>query len=188
MNDKQLNQCIINIATGSRKDLKDLYDAFDRVVFLYALSIVKDYHLAEDVMQETFLSIMKYASSYQNKSKPKAWIFTIAKNACLQALEKSHSNELNNDGIETRFSYDEGLTKEGLNTIESLNILSTIERQIISLYIFGGFKQTEIARLLDIPYLTVRSKYSYAIRKLKQFYNLRRDDNDTQINCKDINM
>jgi len=45
-----------------------------------------------------------------------------------------------------------------------------VEREIVSLYVFSGVRQTEISKMLSMDYITVRSHYAYAIRKLKRFY------------------
>ena len=60
---------------------------------------------------------------------------------------------------------------------EALNRLKDIERQIVVLYIYAGFTQKEISKLLDIPYIKIRSMYGYAIRKLKVFYGGECDEN-----------
>ena len=46
--------------------------------------------------------------------------------------------------------------------------LSETEREIISLYLFGGLKQTDIARIMGMPYIKVRSLYGYALKKLRK--------------------
>ena len=49
-----------------------------------------------------------------------------------------------------------------------MNILNDTERQIVILHSVSGFKHEEISSLLDIPFSTVRSKYSRALKKLKK--------------------
>lgn len=68
---KSLDIYIRNIAYGNRESLRALYDEYSRPIFLYALSIVKDHQTAEDVMQETFLNVLKYAASYKRQGSAK---------------------------------------------------------------------------------------------------------------------
>lgn len=54
MTNKQLDLCICEIATGNREALRQLYDEFKNPIFLFDLSILKNYQAAEDVEQDTF--------------------------------------------------------------------------------------------------------------------------------------
>lgn len=65
MTNKQLDLCICEIATGNREALRQLYDEFKNPIFLFDLSILKNYQAAEDVEQDTFLNIMQSACKYR---------------------------------------------------------------------------------------------------------------------------
>jgi DNA-directed RNA polymerase specialized sigma24 family protein len=54
--------------------------------------------------------------------------------------------------------------------LAALQILTKQEREIVSLYVYAGFSQVEIAKELQIPYVKVRSQYGYAIKKLRAYY------------------
>lgn len=178
MNSAELNECINSIAHGNRTALKDLYDQYKKQIFLYAFSITKNHHLSEDIMQDTFINIIKYAQKYVSRSdtitNPKAWLFSIAKNQSIKAMKKSHQRELEDidDFEEVLITYDslEQIT-ETVDSVEALKNLEPIELQIVSLYVYGELKQTEIAEVLKLPYSQIRSKYAYAIKKLKKYYN-----------------
>ena len=51
---------------------------------------------------------------------------------------------------------------------DAVQKLTTTERDILSLYIFAGLKQIEISKIMNIPYVKVRSHYKYAIQKLRK--------------------
>lgn len=162
---------INKIAKGDKEAMKELYEKYRKPVYMYALSIVRDSTIAEDVMQDVFVSIMQnsFASPIKNE---KAWIFTIARNRAIQVSEKEkREKDLLLINEETRLEYyDE---RDPLSEIEALTILNSFERQIVVLYIYCGFSQKEIAKITNRPYISIRSKYGYAIRKLKRFYEER---------------
>ncbi len=54
--------------------------------------------------------------------------------------------------------------------IQAMNHLEELERTIVILYLVVGMKQTEIAKCVRLPYHTVRSKYRYAIKKLRRYF------------------
>lgn len=168
----ELDLCIKRLAEKDKDYLSKLYHEMNKPIFLFALSIVKDYALAEDVSQETFIRIMAYAHTYRLGTNPMAWIFKISRNVINDALKKSkHETSLDMESliaaIDMTGEQDEPYHIESL---EALEILDPIEREIVSLYVYSGLKQTEIAKVLGLPYLKVRAKYGYAIAKLKKYY------------------
>lgn len=177
MNDKQIDLCIQRISLGDENAFQTLYDEFHKPIFLFALSIVKDRSLAEDVVQEVFLNLLTYFDTYQLGTKPKSWIYSIARNASVAALKKYPkklfiSFDEVEEAVEANDTNDlyENNSVDGL---EALSVLMPIEREIVFLYVFAGFHQPEIAKILRIPYISVRSKYGYAIKKMKRYYIFR---------------
>ena len=65
---------ILRIAEGDTAALEVLYRQTSASVYGFALSILRDPTAAEDVMQDTFVSVMQSASSYQPSGKPMAWL------------------------------------------------------------------------------------------------------------------
>lgn len=57
---------------------------------------------------------------------------------------------------------------DSITVREAIQKLTEIEKEILSLYIFAGLKQIEIAKVLQFPYVKVRSHYKYAIQKLRK--------------------
>lgn len=174
LNESELSDYINRIANGDRTALKQFYDKYRKPIFWFAFSITKNHHLAEDAMQNTFIDIMKCAASVASNIKyPKEWLFTIVKNQSIKLIKKEHWKELENidDLSEILITYDnlEHIT-DPIEEIESLKCLDPVELQVVVLYIYGGIKQTEIANILNLPYINVRSKYYCAVKKLKKFY------------------
>lgn len=173
MTGKQLDLCINEIATGNREALRQLYDEMKNPIFLFALSLVKNYQLAEDVEQETFLKIMQSARNYRPGTNAKAWIFSIVRNCCIDSMKANNkciSIDIESLSAIPAENNEIENTENALVAIEALSSLSADEQMIVSLYLYAGLKQTEIAKILSIPYLSVRSKYGYAIKKLKQYF------------------
>ena len=79
---------ILRVAQGDTQAFSELYLRVHKAVYGFALSIVKNQHDAEDVMQDTFLKVDAAAGSYQSKGKPMAWVLTIARNLALEKLRE----------------------------------------------------------------------------------------------------
>ncbi len=160
---------IRKIAAGEAGALRSLYERIHPAVYGYALSLIKNTHDAEDILQETFLSIHRAAGDYQPSGKPMAWIFTIAKNHALMKLRSRAKEEpLPETPIEDTAAFAQIKSIEARAVLlAALKTLSDEERQIVSLYCVAGLKNREIAALMDLPLGTVLSKYSRALKKLR---------------------
>lgn len=166
----ELDRCLLGIAQGDPAALEALYHSTSASIYSFALSILKNTHDAEDVLQDCYLKIYAGAERYRSSGKPMAWILTITRNLCYQKLrERQKIADLPQEDWELWLAGNEGLSQEDRVVIrQCMELLSDEERQIVSLHAVAGFRHREIAELLSLPLATVLSKYHRAIKKLKQ--------------------
>ena len=80
-------QLIMNIARGDRDALAEVYLQHKGAVYAFALSILRQAHAAEDVMQETFLQLWNAAGTYVPRGQSALpWLLGITKNTALKHL------------------------------------------------------------------------------------------------------
>lgn len=170
-NTKQLDNWIAAIAGGDTDALAHLYQETSASVYAYALSVLKNSHDAEDVLQDCYLSVWTAADSYRSSGKPMAWILTIAKNKCLKILRsRSRTEALPEEDWKDSLAFATEMTAEDKVVLQQcMENLSDTERQIVVLHAVSGFKHRQIAELLDLALPTVLSKYHRAIKKMKAF-------------------
>ena len=164
-----LEKCINDISIGDKDALSTLYNLTKTSVYGFALSILKNWHEAEDVLQEVYVKIYENASFYQANGKPLAWILTITKNLSLMKLRKN-KNHVDLDELHEVLT-DYKHVSEAENQILLKTVFEHItdeERNILILHSVSGFKHREIAKMLEIPLTTVLSKYHRAIKKIKK--------------------
>ena len=167
---QSLEQCIIDAVNGSEEALKCLYQNYSSAMFKFALSIVKNYNLAEDVMQDVFVNLIQYGQNSKIRN-PKSWLFTIVRNQSLKVLK-------NTDKIVSLEDYHLDSAKDSvsdyinnsLENIEAFKCLDETELQIITLCVYGEFTQLQVSKILGLSYMKVRAKYNYAVKKLRKFY------------------
>lgn len=144
-----------------------LYIKLKKPIFILSLSLVNDYHMAEDMMQETFIKVINNNEKFSKGSNAKAWIYTIARNTSLNYL-KTRKNEVLKEEIITqdnKNSCEEVLSSmEFLRMIEPLNLE---EKQIVALRLSCNLGYFQISKILNISVVNLRKKYSRAIKKLK---------------------
>lgn len=165
---KVLDSLIYKIAGGETEAMEEFYTLTKSSVYGFALSIVKNHELAEDIMQDTYIKIYGYANGYLSQNKPMAWILTIVRNLSITRIKHKSENSLTLEDAWVSIGEDfseSSLDKMILNKI--MNLLSNEERQIIILKVVVGFKHREISEFLGLPLSTTLSKYYRTLSKLK---------------------
>ena len=157
------------VGQGDPEAFEVLYRSTEKAVYALALSILRNPHDAEDIVQETYLKVRAAAHLYVPQGKPLAWLFTITKNLCRDLLRGQSRTEAAPDGAEDdlRFSYVSDPT-DRLVLEAALKALGDEERQVVLLHAVSGLKHREIAQDLGLPLSTVLSRYNRALKKLKR--------------------
>ena len=96
MQSRQLEDSIEKLQKGDTSQLDVIYRETSKQVFAAAIALVKDYALAEDVMQETYIRFLQGINSYRMGSSPVSYLLTVCKNVSLNIL-KHRSYEVNVD-------------------------------------------------------------------------------------------
>lgn len=163
-----LDLCISKISRCDEFALEELYRSFAKPIYRFSLMTIGDPMLAEDAMQETFIRIMSYSGTYKLGTNARAWIFRIAKNTCMDVLNKKMTTT--DDEVMAQIPEEHQIDDVTENIVlrEAVARLTPVEREILSLHIYSGLKQTEIASVMKMSYIKVRSHYKYAIQKLRK--------------------
>ncbi|MCH7512620.1 MAG: sigma-70 family RNA polymerase sigma factor [Bacteroidetes bacterium] len=152
--------------------------------FAYRLTFDEDD--AKDLVQDTYLKAFRFIESFQEGTNAKAWLFRILKNNFIndfrkkskepskvdyQEVESYYNSDDVNKSITTDLRVDTLKDMMGDEVSTALNTLDVDFRTVIILCDLEGFKYDEMARILDIPIGTVRSRLHRARNLLRE--NLR---------------
>jgi len=144
---------------------EEIYALYSPKIFRVCMGYVNNSEQARDLTQETFISVWQNLSSFKNQSKISTWIFRIATNNCLKAIEKS--KRIKTEDIPAHLLYEHQETKqEKVDFLYScIAQLEETERIIISL-VLEDLPQAEIAAVLGISHANVRVKVHRIKEKL----------------------
>lgn len=138
---------------------------------------------AKDLVQDTYLKAYRFIDSFQKGTNAKAWLFRILKNSFINDYRKKSKEpgKVDYQEVETFYNSDEvdrqitpDLRVDALQNMigdEISNALNSLEvdfRTVIILCDLEGFKYEEMAKILDIPIGTVRSRLHRARQLLKE--------------------
>lgn len=172
-NSTAVNDCekaMKEVADGDIAALSQLYQKYNKTVYLIAYAIVKDFSLAEDIMQETFLRVNQKAATYQSGTNLKAWIFSIARSIALNTQAKSKKESVTCELPESLGSDVADKAILNIDFTRAIECLDEQEKTIVILKIGENLRHSEIAKILDISAGDCRMKYSRAIKKMKRYY------------------
>lgn len=171
MTSRECENCLSDVLSGKTGGLQQIYESYYSAVFALSLSILNDYHKAEDVAQEVFLKIWSGADSYKFSSNPKAWIMGITRNLSIDFLRKSKHEmpdeavgDIGNDGN----ACIDDLVTSRMELEQALQHLPDIERQIFVMHFAGDISYLFISRILKIPLATVAWKCSHGVKAMQK--------------------
>ncbi|MEA1929102.1 MAG: RNA polymerase sigma factor [Candidatus Auribacterota bacterium] len=168
--------------------LEELLARYRNPLMGFIYSVIRDYHQAQDIFQETFIRVYRQARGFRTGAVFKTWLYTIAMNRCRDAIRKSkrrpiislEASRIFQDGepgqrmMDRIASSDPGpRTIAGVRELEvifqrELAGLSEEHREVVILNRLNGLKYREIAEVLNIPSGTVRSRLHYALEELRK--------------------
>jgi RNA polymerase sigma-70 factor, ECF subfamily len=144
-------------------------------VFAFVLRLTQDRSRAEDVLQETWLRVVRGAAAYQPTAKFTTWVYTIARNACVDGARREQHRAAEPLAEEPR---DAGTPwndpERGAGSAELRPLLEAAvaalpreQREVFLLRELAGVPFAEIARMTGAPEPTVKSRMRYALEALK---------------------
>ena len=172
-------QLLESIAGKDRGALEALYTRYSGPVYSLAMHLLRDPGASEEVTQDTFFNVWRRGSSYKsNRGSVTAWLFSIAHHRTIDELRKRRRDQTRvQHGVDmsqrpTEARSDDPMEYataqfESSHLKEALTILRPEQREVVILAYFGGFTHSEIARKLDQPLGTVKTRMRLAIKKLR---------------------
>ena len=158
----------------------------------YLVRILGDRHLAEDILQESYLKIIKALKTYKEQGAFKSWLFQIVHREALQELRrrKTKMKVIANNSV-TQEDLPQKVTTEGhdrqiirQDRIDELKTaidsLPEAEKEIVNLRVYSGMTFKEISELIKIPINTALGRMHNAMKRLKHFINVQEAANEMQ--------
>ena len=155
-------------------NLEKMMDDYGNDLLRLCYMYLKDYQLAEDALQDTFIKVYTKYASFKKQSSEKTWITSIAMNVCKDYMRKKSFSEQADD-FSTFIPVDESASPEtlALQSVENAQVLKAvlalpdIYRQTILLYYYSGFSTVEISKILKTAKPTVNVRLKRARDMLK---------------------
>lgn len=171
-----LNELLVRVGEGDRGAFSELFTRTSRNVFAVVRAVLVSVELSEDTCQEVYLQVWNTADRFDSsRGSAMAWLLTIAKRRAVDhvRLEESHRRR------QTRFAatshvIDHDVVAEAAaklfetdDLMRHLRSLSLLQLTAVRLAYFDGLPYAEVARILNVPLPTVKSRIRDGVLKLR---------------------
>ncbi len=168
------------IVAGDAGAVDDLYDRFRRPAFALARRILADDTMAEDVLQEVFLSVWRDPTAFDRaRGSVASWLLAVVHHKAVDAVRREESQRRRRGLAEKELSLSaptitrdveeqawDRLVSERVRA--ALGDLPDAQREALTLAYYGGYTQREVAILTGAPLGTVKTRMLAGMRRLRE--------------------
>lgn len=174
------DETIAGQISSGRIDLIDiLVNRYSDRLFRIILRLIQSHGAAEDILQDTWIKVMRKIHQYDPSRPFISWLTRIAVNGCRDYWRREQrrrfwkqstvNNKDSDSKLEETFIQEDTEMRENQAVItRALMKISRKLREVVVLKFFNGMTYEEIAQVLDIPAGTVKSRLHYALSKLRE--------------------
>jgi RNA polymerase sigma-70 factor (ECF subfamily) len=167
-----------HIRRGDDVAYEVLFERHGGAAFSLAYRMCGRRTLAEDIVQEAFLSLWRSGSGYDRaRGSVRSWVLSAVHNRAVDALRRTGAKtgrDVSDEGIAERLPARDATDAEVERRDESRRLRGALDelpgdqRQVIELAYFGGLSHSQIAEMLDLPPGTVKGRMRLGLTKLRQ--------------------
>ena len=178
---------------GDARAFEVLLTRHRKQIYNFVLRLVMDKAHAEDLLQETFLRVVRGRETYERQAKFTTWLYTIARNLCVDASRRQKHRRA--DSLDAPINEEEGsatlldrTADKGVRVDQSVighqlgeriqaavATLAAEQREVFLLREVHDLAFKEIAEIVGCPENTVKSRMRYALEKLREALDEYRD-------------
>lgn len=165
------------VRDGDARAFEVIFDRHAGAAFSLAYRMCGRRALAEDVVQEAFLSLWRSGARYDRaRGSVRSWVLGVVHNRAIDAFRREvvkDRRDVRDDGIAERLPAPQLTDIEVERRDDARQVRSALgelppeQRQVIELAYFGGFTHSQIAKILDLPAGTVKGRMRLGLTKLR---------------------
>lgn len=160
------------IEFNKMRQLERIIDEHQQQLFSFAFFRVGSYEVAQDIVQDVFIKFYENSRRLSAANNVKSYLLKTISNACTDYLRKNGKIQfvaIEHVEKELTDENEERCISEFLRIDEILDNLPVEQAEILRLKFVDSLNFVEISELLDVNINTVKSRYKYAIEKLRNF-------------------
>lgn len=165
---------VLQAQSGSHEALNELFKSIQEPLFRYIISLVRDQHLAGDILQEVFIRIYRKLRWLREPHAFRAWSYQIASREAFRHLnrERRWSGQVRDEAtLATQPAVENEFPRELIESLPQLvEKLSPASRAVVVLFYLHELSLIETAAVLEIPVGTAKSRLAYGLESLRRSF------------------
>jgi RNA polymerase sigma-70 factor, ECF subfamily len=165
------------VSEGDAQAFEVIFDRHADAAFSLAYRMCGRRSMAEDVVQDAFLSLWRSGARYdRTRGSVRSWVLRVVHNRAIDAFRREtvrSSRDVQDEGVAERIASAERTETEAERHDEAQQVRSALgelpadQRQVIELAFFGGFSHSQIAEMLKLPTGTVKGRMRLGLTKMR---------------------
>ncbi len=175
MEEKEFISALLNPKTQN-KAFQDLVQKYQKPLYVHIRNIVLNHDDADDVLQNTFINVFKYLSSFKGESKLFSWMYRIATNESITFINnKAKRNGTTSEALQTRIveNLESDVYFDGneiqLKLQNAIAILPQKQQLVFKMKYFEDLKYEQISDVLGTSVGALKASYHHATKKIEEF-------------------
>jgi RNA polymerase sigma-70 factor (ECF subfamily) len=165
------------VQDGDARAFEVIFDRHGDVAFSLAYRMCGRRAMAEDVVQEAFLSLWRSGARYdRTRGSVRSWVLGVVHNRAIDLFRRDTvraGKDISDEEAVQRLASDESIEREVQRREDATRVRGALaelpgeQRQVIELAYFGGFSHSQIAEMLSLPAGTVKGRMRLGLTKLR---------------------
>jgi RNA polymerase sigma-70 factor, ECF subfamily len=158
------------------RGLAALMELYQRPLYFHIKQMVTDHDDSDDILQNTFVKAWRFFDGFRAESSLKTWLFRIATNECLTALDKRKRRNLSDlRDIENNLGHSEQVTHtfDGDDILQKLQAaIATLpdkQKQVFLMKYYEEMKYSEIVEILGGTEGSLKASFHHAVKKIENY-------------------
>ena len=169
-----LDELLLAAGRGDENALAQVYDALAPAVYGLARRVVRDPARAEEITQDVFLSVWRFATRFDpDKGSAQTWVMTLTHRRAVDVVrseEAASRREARAATHDTPFDsvHEQTATRlEGEQVRRCLGSLTDLQREAVTLAYYGGYTYPEVSALLEVKLPTIKTRMRDGLIRLR---------------------
>ncbi len=163
--------------SGSKDALQRIYEKYRDYLLTLAMALVNDAGLAEDIVQDVFVTFVQSSDTFKLRGSLKSYLSTCTLNRCRDQIRARKRRPLSLDEDILMQSDFDPPDKRMISEEQSRQVAGAMaqlpyeQREVIALHLNAAMKLRQIAGLQNVSVSTIKGRYRYGLQKLRSALN-----------------
>ena len=171
MRQKRISFLIRQLKAGKKEFFDEFYETTRPAVFYIIRKYTADFALAEDIMQEAYISYLNNLDKVDETRNPVSYLMTLVRNKTIDALRKLTPETTEVEAEKINLQTTDTYSSDMPLLAYAKKMLTDEEYYILIMTTVYGYRRVEVAKKLNRPVTTVNRKYNVILKKIEKYYD-----------------